>query len=111
MIQAYRQTHNGQTPSPQLVRSIITSNATDLQIPSQEQGAGELNALADVQAAESVNSSKPVGTGRLISPNQLDFAQQPGQRRERRRCASPTWARAPRPTPPALQDIRQHNAV
>jgi hypothetical protein len=78
MIQAYRQTHNGQTPSPQLVRSIITSNATDLQIPSQEQGAGELNALADVQAAESVNSSKPVGTGRLISPSQLDFAQQPG---------------------------------
>ncbi len=78
MIQAYRQTHNGATPSPQLVRSIITSNATDLQIPSQEQGAGELNALADVQAAESVNSSQPVGTGRLISPNQLDFAQQPG---------------------------------
>jgi len=78
MIQAYRQTHNGATPSPQLVRTIITSNATDLQIPSDEQGAGELNALADVQAAESVNSSQPVGTGRLISPNQLDFAQQPG---------------------------------
>ena len=78
IIQAYRQTHNGATPSPQLVRTIITSNATDLQIPSDEQGAGELNALADVQAAESVNSPQPVGTGRLISPNQLDFAQQPG---------------------------------
>ena len=28
----------------------------------------------------SVNSGKPTGTGRLISPNQLDFAQQPGTR-------------------------------
>jgi hypothetical protein len=78
MIQAYRQTHNGATPSPQLVRSIITSNATDLQIPSDEQGAGELNALADVQAAMSANGGTPTGSGRLISPNQLDFAQQPG---------------------------------
>jgi Subtilase family/Peptidase inhibitor I9 len=78
MIQAYRQTHNGQTPSPQLVRSIILSNTTDLTIPSIEQGAGKLNALADVQGAMSVNARKPTGTGRLISPNQLDFAQQPG---------------------------------
>jgi Subtilase family/Peptidase inhibitor I9 len=78
MIQAYSQTHNGQTPSPSLVRNIILSNTTDLTIPSTEQGAGELNALADVQAAMSVNTRKPTGSGRLISPNQLDFAQQPG---------------------------------
>ena len=78
MIQAYSQTHNGQTPSSQLVRSIILSNTTDLTIPSYEQGAGKLDALADVQAAMSVNTRKPTGSGRLISPNQLDFAQQPG---------------------------------
>jgi hypothetical protein len=78
MIQAYRQTHHGSSPSPALIKSIIDSNTTDLQIPSDEQGGGELNALADVQAAMSVNSGKPTGTGRLIAPNQLDFAQQPG---------------------------------
>jgi hypothetical protein len=78
MIQAYRQTHAGKSPSPALIKSIIDSNLTDLQIPSNEQGGGELNALADVQTAMSVNSGKPTGTGRLISPNQLDFAQQPG---------------------------------
>jgi Subtilase family/Peptidase inhibitor I9 len=78
MIQAYSQTHNGRTPSPQLVRNIILSNTIDLTIPSYEQGAGKLDALADVQAAMSVNTRKPTGSGRLISPTQLDFAQQPG---------------------------------
>jgi len=78
MIQGYRQTHNGQSPTPALLKTIIDSNATDLQIPSDEQGAGELNALADVQAAMSANGGTPTGTGRLISPTQLDFAQQPG---------------------------------
>lgn len=80
MIQAYRQTHGGSSPSPALIKSIIDSNTTDLQIPSNEQGGGELNALADVQAAMSVNGGTPTGSGRLISPNQLDFAQQPGTR-------------------------------
>jgi hypothetical protein len=80
MIQAYRHTHGGASPAPALIKSIIDSNATDLQIPSDEQGAGELNALADVRAAMSVNGGKPTGTGRLIAPNQLDFAQQPGSK-------------------------------
>lgn len=76
VIQAYRQTHGGDTPSPQLVKQLIVSNADDLNIPSDEQGAGNLNALAAVQAAETygTSSSSAAGNGRLVSPSQLDLA-------------------------------------
>ena len=73
VIQAYRQTHRGLSPSPELVKQLIVSNADDLNIPSWEQGAGEINALAAVQAAQSINRP-PVGQTRLVSPSQLDLA-------------------------------------
>jgi len=82
VIQAYRQTHGGSSPSPALVKSLITSNADDLNIPSDEQGAGELNALRTVQAAESVpapgDRPAPSGDGLVISPSQLDLAADAG---------------------------------
>ncbi len=79
VIQAYRQTHGGATPSPELVKQMIVSNANDLNIPSNEQGAGELDALAAVKAAESID--RPAnGNGRLVSPTQLDLAVPAGAR-------------------------------
>ena len=78
VIQAYRQTHGGASPAATLVKQIITSNTNDLNIPSYEQGAGELDVLAAVKAAESVNTSAATGDGRLVSPNQLDLAQPAG---------------------------------
>ncbi len=74
VIQAYRNTHGGATPSPGLVKQLILSNTDDLNIPSNEQGAGELDAVAAVKAAESYKKSSRTGNGRLVDPTQLDLA-------------------------------------
>jgi len=81
VIQAYRKTHGGSTPSPALVKQIILSTATDLGIPAQEQGAGLLNTYKAVELAESVNRSKRTGSTLLESATQLNFAGLPGAKK------------------------------
>jgi hypothetical protein len=82
IIESYRATHGGQSPSPALVRELLTSTATDLGEPSVEEGAGEMNTLAAVQAAQSVadanGSPAPTGHGLLVSPNQSTIVGQAG---------------------------------
>jgi hypothetical protein len=74
VIEAYRNTHHGSSPSPALVKQLLTSTATDLNAPSDEEGAGELNTLAAVQAAESYNHPKnSFGNNLLVGPTQLDL--------------------------------------
>ena len=78
VIEAYRATHGGHSPTPALVHRLLTSTATDLGQPGALQGAGELNALAAVQAALSVadanGTPSPTGHGLLVSPTQAVIA-------------------------------------
>ncbi len=82
VIEAYGKTHNGAKPTPALIKQILTSTATDEYDPADRQGNGLLNALAAVQAAESVTdadgSGTPVGNGLLFGTSQLAASGEPG---------------------------------
>jgi hypothetical protein len=71
VIEAYRNSHGGSTPSPLLVKRIMQSTANDLGFPNEEQGAGEVDGLKAVQEAMSVNGGTPTGHGLLFNPAKL----------------------------------------
>jgi hypothetical protein len=83
VISAYRSTHGGASPSPVLVKRLLTSTATDLGVPTFEQGAGLLNARAAVEAALTYPGAKspaPAGVSSNIalSTSQINFYGTPG---------------------------------
>ena len=75
VIQAYRDTHGGNSPTPGQVKEILTSTATDIGAEADQQGAGLLNVYAAVEAARQMpgtsagHSSSPA---LVDSPTQLD---------------------------------------
>jgi subtilisin family serine protease len=73
VIQAYRESHGGATPSPAVVKQIIVSTAQNIDAPADQQGAGLIDAYQAVLAARSYHGStaKPSGQAILDSATQL----------------------------------------
>jgi hypothetical protein len=78
VIQAYRDTHNGASPTPAQVKEILTSTATDIDSPADQQGSGLLNVYAAVKAAQEMPGTTLRGgngsAALVATPSQLDLA-------------------------------------
>lgn len=84
VISAYRSTHGGASPSPAVVKQIITSTAGDLGLPPAEQGAGLLNARAATEAAltwPGATGAPTVPANIVTSNDQLTLTGPPGSTR------------------------------
>jgi hypothetical protein len=75
VIQVYRDSHNGESPSPALVKQILTGTATDVFAPADQQGAGQLNIQAAMAAAQQEPNTTVTGSAPSLipSPTQLDL--------------------------------------
>ncbi|MBV9594241.1 MAG: S8 family serine peptidase, partial [Actinobacteria bacterium] len=82
VIQAYRKTHGAASPTPAIVKQIITSTAHDLGMPGIEQGSGRIDALAAVEAAQTWPGAKTAPAGLssniALSSDQLTLEGDPG---------------------------------
>jgi hypothetical protein len=75
VIQSYRDTHGGATPTPAQVKAILTSTATDIGAPADQQGAGLLNVFAAVEAARQMPGTTEThftAPELVAGPTQLD---------------------------------------
>jgi len=78
VIQAYRATHNGASPTPAMIKDILTGTATSIDAPADQQGAGLLNVYAAVRAAQQMPGATDTRRSGdvpslIASPSQLDI--------------------------------------
>ncbi|WP_344442690.1 S8 family serine peptidase [Kitasatospora nipponensis] len=80
VIQAYRDGHNGASPTPALVKKFLTGTAQDLGLPAQEQGAGLLNVRGAAEAARGYQSPTGAQGGNTVAvtTGQIDITGQAG---------------------------------
>jgi hypothetical protein len=81
VIQSYRDTHGGNSPTPAQVKQILTSTATDIGAAADQQGAGLLNIFAAVEAARQMPGTTEThftAPALVDSPSQLDVQGQGG---------------------------------
>jgi subtilase family protein/peptidase inhibitor I9 len=72
IIQAYRGSHHNHSPSPALIKQLLTGTARDIGLPADEQGSGLLDARAAVEAALTAPGSTgaPAGVSSNIALSQ-----------------------------------------
>ncbi|HEY1569395.1 MAG TPA: S8 family serine peptidase [Solirubrobacteraceae bacterium] len=78
VIEAYSNTHNGERPTPAMVKQILDGTASDINAPAGEQGAGEVNiyqaALAAEQEPFTTVKGDSAAPGLLSTPTQVDVS-------------------------------------
>jgi hypothetical protein len=76
VIQAYRDSHNGDSPSPALVKQLLTGTATDVDAPADQQGAGQVNIQAAMAAAQQMTNTTVAGSAASLipTPTQLNLS-------------------------------------
>ncbi|HJQ06986.1 MAG TPA: S8 family serine peptidase [Nocardioides sp.] len=80
VIHAYAATHGGNDPTPAQVEQVLTSTATDVDAPADEQGAGLLDVAAAIRLARSLpGTSTPSSAPELtVGPGAIGIEQDPG---------------------------------
>ena len=98
VIQAYRDTHGGTTPTPAQVKEILTSTATDIGAEADQQGAGLLNVYAAVEAARQMPGTSVAAVQHARTGGHPHPARRAGPRAAQR-CTSRSRCTTPPPPP------------